>query len=186
MCMYVMQLSKIGATVVLWDINTKGVEETAALIRHAGGNAVCYKVDVTNRDAVYAVADCVRREVGDVTILVNNAGIVSGKRIFDPENNDDYMVKTIQVNTISHFWTVKAFLPHMIELNHGHLVTIASSAGMVGVNGLADYCASKFGAIGFHESVAAELHNLKKFGVKTTVVNPYFIDTGMFDGVRST
>mmetsp|Transcript_26648 Transcript_26648/g.39586 ORF Transcript_26648/g.39586 Transcript_26648/m.39586 type:complete len:307 (+) Transcript_26648:51-971(+) len=179
------ELAKLGAIVVLWDINIQGAEDTAAMIRRTGGHAATYKVDVTNKDEVYAVADRVRSEVGEVTVLINNAGIVSGKKIFDPENNDAYMVKTMEVNTISHFWTVKAFLPSMIERNHGHLVTVASSAGMIGVNGLADYCASKFGAIGFHESVAAELHTMKKFGVKTTLVNPFFINTGMFDGVKS-
>jgi all-trans-retinol dehydrogenase (NAD+) len=131
--------------VVVWDMNMTGAEETAASIRKLGGTAFAYKVDVTNRDMVYEIANRVSSEVGQVTMLVNNAGIVSGKKIFDPENSDAYMEKTVQVNTISHFWTVKAFMPAMIAKNHGHLITIASSAGLVGVNGLADYCASKFG-----------------------------------------
>jgi NADP-dependent 3-hydroxy acid dehydrogenase YdfG len=49
------------------------------------------------------------------------------------------------VNAIAHFWTIKAFVPHMAATNHGHLITIASSAGLVAVEGLADYCASKAG-----------------------------------------
>lgn len=52
----------------------------------------------------------------------------------------------LQVNAIAHFWTIKAFIPEMAANNHGHLVTIASSAGLVAVDGLADYCASKAGA----------------------------------------
>lgn len=130
---------------ILWDINIAGAEETASMIRGQGGIAAAYKVDVTNREEVYRVANQVKEEIAEPTMLINNAGIVSGKKIFDPENSDAYMEKTMQVNTISHFWTVKAFMPAMIEKNHGHLVTIASSAGLVGVNGLADYCASKFG-----------------------------------------
>ena len=59
------------------------------------------------------------------------------------------ITKTLEVNTISHSWTVKAFLPSMIKRNSGHIVTLASAAGLVGVSGLADYCASKFGAVGF-------------------------------------
>ncbi|TRY87554.1 hypothetical protein DNTS_007104 [Danionella cerebrum] len=78
--------------------------------------------------------------------------------------------------------TYKAFLPAMIEKNHGHLVSVASSAGLTGVNGLADYCASKFAAVGFAESVALEMIADAKDGVKTTIVCPYFINTGMFDG----
>ncbi|CAB1326028.1 unnamed protein product [Coregonus sp. 'balchen'] len=73
----------------------------------------------------------------------------------------------------------------MTANNHGHLVSIASTAGMIGVNGLADYCASKFAAIGFAESVALELLATGKDGVKTTIVCPHFINTGMFDGCNS-
>jgi all-trans-retinol dehydrogenase (NAD+) len=130
-------------------MNIAGAEETASTIRRQGGTAAAYKADVTNRVQVYELANRVRSEIGDVTMLVNNAGIVSGKKIFDPENNDEYMEKTVQVNTIAHFWTVKAFLRPMIQKNHGHFITIASSAGLVGVNGLADYCASKFGELDF-------------------------------------
>ncbi len=166
-------------------MNIAGAEETAATVRKQGGTAAAYRADVTNREQVYELANRVRSEIGEVTMLVNNAGIVSGKKIFDPENSDAYMEKTVQVNTIAHFWTVKAFLRPMVEKNHGHFVTIASSAGLVGVNGLADYCASKFGAVGFHESVTAELHSLGKNNVKTLLVNPYYINTGMFDGVKT-
>lgn len=63
-------------------------------------------------------------------------------------------------------------------------MTIASIAGMLGVNGLADYCASKFGAVGFDESLRFELRS-KKSKVKTTCICPYFINTGMFDGASS-
>lgn len=126
-------------------MNITGAEETAAYIRKQGGTSSAYKVDVTNRQQVYEIAQRVNSEIGEVTMLVNNAGIVSGKKIFDPENSDAYMEKTVQVNTIAHFWTVKAFLPNMVAKNHGYFITIASSAGLVGVNGLADYCASKFG-----------------------------------------
>ncbi|XP_051556975.1 short chain dehydrogenase/reductase family 16C, member 5a isoform X2 [Myxocyprinus asiaticus] len=81
--------------------------------------------------------------------------------------------------------TYKAFLPAMTAKNHGHLVSVASSAGLTGVNGLADYCASKFAAVGFAESVALELMGEGKDGVKTTIVCPYFINTGMFDGCKT-
>ena len=89
------------------------------------------------------------------------------------------------VNTESHFWSVKAFLPSMMERDHGHIVTIASAAGLVGMPGLCDYCASKFGARGFNEALRLELRKSKKSNVDTLVVCPYFINTGMFDGVTS-
>ena len=81
--------------------------------------------------------------------------------------------------------TVKQFMPAMLQKNKGHIVTIASGAGITGTSGLADYCASKFAAVGFDESIRNELSVIKKHGVHMTVVCPYFINTGMFDGAKS-
>ncbi|XP_075776782.1 epidermal retinol dehydrogenase 2 isoform X2 [Pelodiscus sinensis] len=125
----------------------------------------------------------VKKEVGDVSILINNAGIVTGKKFID--SPDSLVEKTMEVNIMAHFWTYKAFLPAMMASNHGHLVSIASSAGLIGVNGLADYCASKFAAVGFAEAVGLEMLALEKTGIKTTIVCPYFINTGMFDGCKT-
>lgn len=74
----------------------------------------------------------------------------------------------------------------MLDTNHGHIVTVASMAGHIGTSGLCDYCASKFAAVGFDDSLRNELARLGKDGVNTTVVCPYYINTGMFDGVKST
>ncbi len=92
---------------------------------------------------------------GPVTILINNAGIVSGKKILD--NKEQTIQKTFQVNAISHTITVKEFLPDMLKKNKGHIVSIASMAGIVGVPGLADYCGSKFAVFGVDESLRLEL-----------------------------
>ncbi|XP_064803441.1 retinol dehydrogenase 10-A-like [Oncorhynchus masou masou] len=80
--------------------------------------------------------------------------------------------------------TTKAFLPKMLELNHGHIVTVASSLGLFSTAGVEDYCASKFGAIGFHESLSHEIKASDKDGIKMTLVCPYLVDTGMFKGCR--
>lgn len=74
----------------------------------------------------------------------------------------------------------------MIEKDHGHLVTIASLAGHVGISKLVDYCSSKFAAVGFDEALRLELESLGADGVHTTVVCPFFIQsTGMFDDVNA-
>ncbi|XP_077472230.1 short chain dehydrogenase/reductase family 16C, member 5a isoform X1 [Stigmatopora argus] len=179
-----LEFAALGTTVVLWDINQEGVKETARLAKENGAVRVHhYLCDCSDKNDVYRVADLVKREVGDVAILVNNAGIVTGKKFMDAP--DSLIEKTMEVNTMAHFWTYKAFLPAMIANNHGHLVSIASSAGLIGVNGLADYCASKFAAVGFAESVGLELLATGKDGIKTTIVCPYFINTGMFDGCQT-
>ena len=72
----------------------------------------------------------------------------------------------------------------MLEKDHGHIVSIASMAGIGGTNGLCDYCASKFGAVGFQESLHMELKAMQK-NIHTTVICPYFINTGMFDGAQT-
>ncbi|KAG7236658.1 hypothetical protein INR49_000639 [Caranx melampygus] len=178
------EFAALGTVLVLWDINQEGMKETTKLAKQSGASRVhSYLCDCSDKNEVYRVADQVKREVGDVSILVNNAGIVTGKKFMDAP--DSLIEKTMEVNTMAHFWTYKAFLPAMIANNHGHLVSIASSAGLIGVNGLADYCASKFAAVGFAESVGLELLATGKDGVKTTIVCPYFINTGMFDGCRT-
>ena len=73
----------------------------------------------------------------------------------------------------------------MITKNHGYIITVASSAGLFGVAGLVDYCASKYGAVGIHEALAGEIAFRKCGGIHTTCVCPYFINTGMFEGVKT-
>ncbi|NXT72650.1 RDHE2 dehydrogenase, partial [Chaetops frenatus] len=178
------KFASLGATVVLWDINQEGLNCTVRQARENGAGRVhAYVCDCSKRQDVYRVADQVKKEVGDVSILINNAGIVIGKRFLD--SPDSLVEKTMEVNTMAHFWTSKAFLPAMIAANHGHLVSIASCAGLCGSNQLSDYCASKFAAVGFAESIDMEMRSLRKTGVKTTIVCPYVINTGMFDGVKS-
>ncbi|KAM6171822.1 uncharacterized protein O8D03_007302 [Erethizon dorsatum] len=176
-----MHFARLGATVVLWDINQEANMETCRLVKKKGSvHVFAYKCDCSNRQEVYRVADQVREEVGDVTILINNAGIVTGSPFLDIP---DHMIeKSFYVNAISHFWTYKAFLPAMIKANHGHLVCISSVAGMSGISGLSDYCASKFAAFGFAESLFFELHCKKENKIKTTIVCPFFFNTGMFEG----
>ena len=88
------------------------------------------------------------------------------------------------MNTLALFWTVRAFLPSMLERDSGHLVTVASAAGIAGTAKLTDYCSSKFAAVGFDESLRLELKQ-QASNVVTTVVCPFYADTGMFDGVKT-
>lgn len=81
--------------------------------------------------------------------------------------------------------TVKEFLPGMLAHNHGHIVSINSMLGLMGLGGAADYSASKFGALGFMESLKLELIREGKDGIHTTTVHPYHIDTDMFAGVKA-
>merc|ERR1719491_821021 len=85
---------------------------------------------------------------------------------------------------MAHFWILKQFLPPMLEANDGYIVTIASAAGTCGLAKMTDYCASKYAAVGLGESLRLELKNRGKNGIKTTLVCPYYINTGKFEGVK--
>ena len=170
-----------GASVVLWDRDAEALRAAEAEV--AGAEPVVGQaVDVADRGAVDAAAARLVSERGPVDILVNNAGVVSGKRFSDlaPEEVE----RTLAVNAASLFWTTRAFLPAMIRRGRGRIVTMASAGGLVGVPGLSDYCASKFAAVGFHESLRAELRR-EAPGVGATLVCPFFVNTGMFAGVRT-
>ncbi|XP_077990463.1 epidermal retinol dehydrogenase 2-like [Glandiceps talaboti] len=176
-----LNFSRQGATVVLWDINKEGVDETAKQIRQLGGKAHSYVCDVTKKEEVYRIAEQVTKDVGHVTILVNNAGVVAGKKFL--QCSDESIERTMNVNVMAIFWTLKAFLPSMMTNNHGHIVTIASIAGSLPCPGLVEYCASKFAAVGLHDTLVVELAGQGLSGIHTTLVQPFWIDTGMFDGV---
>ncbi|PIK38915.1 retinol dehydrogenase 10 isoform b [Apostichopus japonicus] len=143
--------------------------------------AYTYTCDVTKREEVYRVAQRVKEEVGDVFILVNNAGIVSGKQFL--HLTDEEIIKTMDVNTMAHFWTLRAFLPDMVRSNQGHVVTISSLLGESAVGGLSDYCTSKFAVRGLHDAILREMSVLDS-QVNCTVVCPFGVSTGMFDGVK--
>jgi len=173
------KLADKGCVIVALDVNVKGNEATVEQIRKNGGEAYAFKCDVSDRAEVYDVAKKAAKLAGDVTILINNAGIVGGKSFLEA---DDAMVqKTFEVNAIAHFWTTKAFLPKMIENNHGHIVSIASSAGYFAAPKMVDYCASKAAAAHFADSLSVELYKAKS-AVNVTWVCPYAIATGMFEG----
>jgi all-trans-retinol dehydrogenase (NAD+) len=171
-----------GARVVGWDKDGEAVEAVAAEARAAGGRAWAYAVDVTDRDQVAKAAAWTKETIERVDVVVNNAGVVTGHRLI--EASDDEIERTFAVNTLALFWVTKAFLPDLLERNHGCIVTVASAAGLMGVARLTDYSASKFAAVGFTESLRAELRAAKS-AVRTVTVTPYYIDTGMFDGVRT-
>ncbi len=178
-----LKMAQLGGNVVVWDIDPVGLDVLVAELMSIDKKPVHgYLCDVSDRQCVYDTAARVRREVGSVDILVNSAGVVSGKSFLDL--SESQIERTLSVNTMALFWTAKAFLPAMIATGTGHVVTIASAAGMIGVAGLADYCASKWAAVGFDESLRVELKR-RAPGVKTTVVCPYFVDTGMFQGVKT-
>jgi all-trans-retinol dehydrogenase (NAD+) len=178
-----LRCAELGAAVTIWDLDAAGAEAVAAEAKAGGAGAIRdFACDVGDRDQVYARADEVRATAGPVDILVNNAGIVSGKPLL--ELTDERIELTFKVNALALFWTTKAFLPGMIARGSGHIVNVASAAGLIGSPRETDYAASKFAAVGFNEALRLELKRSAP-GIRTTVVCPFYIDTGMFAGVKT-
>jgi len=178
-----LRCAELGATVTIWDLDAAGAEAAAAEAAVRGaGDAHAFACDVSDRARVYACAAEVRAVAGDVDVLVNNAGVVSGLPLL--ELPDEKIERTLSVNTLALFWTTKAFLPAMVQRGSGHVVNVASAAGLIGSPRETDYAASKFAAVGFNEALRQELRRGAP-GVKTTVVCPFYVDTGMFAGVKT-
>lgn len=176
------RLAARAAHVILWDIDDPSLKTVARKLRERGGRVSSYHCDVSDREAVYATARRVVARTGPIDVLINNAGVVSG--VYLQKLSDAQIERTFGVNALAPFWTTRAFLPEMIERNSGHIVTVASVGGLVGTARLADYCASKFAAVGFNESLRQELRQ-QGLAIHTTVVCPFFTDTGMFAGVKT-
>ncbi len=176
------RLGADGAELLLWDIDAEGLKRAETELRGAGYEVTTRVCDLARREDVADAATHALASCGPIDILVNNAGVVSGKNLLDLSDTD--IERTFQVNTLSLFWIVRAFLPSMLERNSGHIVTIASAAGLAGTARLTDYCSSKFAAVGFDESLRLELKQIGS-DVLTTVVCPYLIDTGMFHGAKT-
>ncbi len=177
-----MALEKGARCVVVWDINEKGIEETIEEFKSIG-DIKGYKVDVSNNNEVVATYEKTCAECGNIDILINNAGIVTSNNTFDKLKINE-IERTMNINATAPMVLAAQVLPDMITRNHGHICNIASAAGMLSNPKMSVYAASKWAVIGWSDSVRIELQQAKS-KVRITTIAPYFINTGMFDGVYS-
>ena len=177
-----MALEKGAACLIIWDINPQNI---AVATRELGrmGKVKGYIVDVSKNDLVVEGYNKVVNECGEVDILINCAGIVTSNKTFDKQTADE-IIRTMNINTLAPMFVTRAMLPGMIKRNRGHVCNIASAGGMLSNPKMSVYAASKWGAIGWSDSVRIELQEAKS-DVHFTTVAPYYINTGMFDGVKS-
>ncbi|HLS15671.1 MAG TPA: SDR family oxidoreductase [Beutenbergiaceae bacterium] len=173
-----LDVAERGGHVIAWDIDAEGVASLCGEIQDTGATAQFAVVDVTSPEAVQASTG----EAGRVDVLINNAGVVTGEPLLAA--TDGEIRGTFDVNVLSLYWVTRAFLGQMIERGTGTVVTMASAAGLVGIARQSDYSPSKWAAVGFDEALRAELRT-EGHQVRTLVVCPYYVDTGMFDGARS-
>ena len=175
-------LKKGASALVIWDINQANIDATIGELK-ALGKVSGYRVDVSDYEKVAECYAQVKHEVGDVDILINCAGIITSNKTFDQCSAEE-MDRTIKVNTLAPMYVARQVLPDMIARNSGHICNIASAGGMLPNPKMSIYSASKWAAVGWSDSVRIELKEMKS-QVRVTTICPYFITTGMFDGVKS-
>lgn len=169
---------------ILWDYNTATLQETAELVQKSGTNKVfVHTVDISSEDQVRFAAETVKQDVGDVTILINNAALSPHRDFLDISPQD--IEACWRVNFLSHFRTIKEFLPGMIESNKGHIIATCSMGGHVAVRGNVAYYATKFALRGSMTAIKEEFHERfpDKDGVSFSTVYPWFVKTPLLDNL---
>jgi 3-oxoacyl-[acyl-carrier protein] reductase len=164
------ELGRMGARVALAARSVSELESTAQQI---GATASVIPTDVRKRDDVHKLLEGAATAIGPIDILVNAAGTgVFGQLVEFSDADYDTILDT---NLRSIFLTSRYVLPSMISRRTGHIINIASIAGKVGSATRAVYCASKFGVVGFSESLAEEV---RQHGIRVSLICPGSTDTG--------
>jgi NAD(P)-dependent dehydrogenase (short-subunit alcohol dehydrogenase family) len=176
-------LAREGVHVVIADLGqnqdiAKEMEETARQVRAHGVEALTVNVDVRDWEQVQGMVKAAIDHFGRVDILVNNAGVISVAAVATMEESE--WDRVLGVNLKGTFLCSKAVAPHMMERQSGRIVNLSSQAGKRGYLGLSHYSASKFGIIGFTQSLA---HEMGPSNVTVNAVCPGEVDTAMFRDV---
>jgi NAD(P)-dependent dehydrogenase (short-subunit alcohol dehydrogenase family) len=162
--------AKEGAEVVLGSRNTRSLDALKKEIAALGGRTLPISLDVTDQGSV----DRAKKKIGSVQILVNNAGIAGSIKVLAMD--DAHWQSHLDVNLTGAFRVTRAFLPEMVEARWGRVINIASTAGKVGFQYTAAYCASKHGLIGFTRALALEM---APHQVTVNAICPGFVRTEM-------
>lgn len=170
-----LSLARRGAHVHVTDVNAARADVVAAELREAGGTAVSHALDVTDADAVSALAQAVLASEGHVDVLHNNAGIAHGGPI--EEVDVALWRRIIDVNLLGVIHGVHSFLPGMLARGEGHILNTASMLGLVGAAGLVPYATTKHALVGLSESLNAEV---SPRGVHVTAICPGMINTRLY------
>ncbi|WP_026487228.1 3-oxoacyl-[acyl-carrier-protein] reductase [Caldanaerobius polysaccharolyticus] len=170
-----LKLAEMGYGVVVnYASNSQKAEEVVEEIRKKGGSAIAIKADVSRLDEVKAMVDEAMGQYGNISVLVNNAGVTRDNLIVKMSEED--WEEVININLKGAFNCIKCVSRQMIKQRYGKIVNVSSIIGLTGNAGQANYAASKAGLIGLTKSVAREL---AARGINVNAVAPGYIDTDM-------
>jgi 3-oxoacyl-[acyl-carrier protein] reductase len=167
-----LMLADLGCRLVLAARTSSELESVQKDIRALGGDAIVVACDLTQDADIYRLFDECQKQCGSVDILVNNAGW--GKRSSVVKANIEDWDRTFKLNLRAPMLLAKSLLPKMIGKNDGAVINIGSVSGKTGEANGAAYSASKFGLIGFTQSLFEEV---REYGIKVAVILPGFVDT---------
>ena len=171
---FALALAKRGMNLFLTDIDMKGLEKVKQEVEKEGVKVFTCKCDVSNYEDFEKAANEFYSKLGDLDLLINNAGISMDGNML----NIDLEVwkKVIDTDLWSIIHSIKAFLPRMIKRGSGHIANVASGAGIMGSAEPLPYIASKFGVVGLSETFFARLKNL---GINVSVIVPAWVKTNI-------
>jgi len=175
-------LEQGAGKVIIWDINEAAIDATVQELS-ALGKVYGHKADISDPASIDLAFEATKAACGNVDILINNAGIITNNKVFSEQTDKD-IIRTIDINTKGAMFVTLRYIKDMKARGCGHICNVTSSAGMLALPKMSLYAASKWAALGWSESVGIELER-EKSPVKVTTIAPYFINTGMFDGIRS-
>ena len=176
-------LAKEGVRVALLARTETQLQEVAREIEALGGQAVVVAASVADRAAVDTAVAQALAQLGTIDILINNAGIGTFAKVvdMDPEEWENI----IRVNLLGAYYVTRAVLPQMLERQTGDIINVASTAGQRGAATTSAYSASKFGLLGFTESLMQEVRkqNIRVSALTpSTVATPLALENKLTDG----
>jgi NAD(P)-dependent dehydrogenase (short-subunit alcohol dehydrogenase family) len=174
-------LAKRAAKIVIADLDVPGAEETAHAVEAAGGKAAVQRCDVSKFEQVDALATFADREFAGVDMIVNNAGVVAGGSVGSLSLRDWEWV--VGVNLWGVVYGCHVFAPRFKQQRAGHILNIASAAGLAASPDVGPYSMTKAGVVSLSETLVAEL---SEFQVGVTVVCPTFFNTNIVASGRFT